>query len=404
VLAPALFGAASLACDDAAPKRPPASASSSATAATAAPEPSSSAPKNPKSERADRTHRAGRCGECHEKMYDEWEDSAHAKADDSPVFVAMRKEAGGAGCDRCHAPLTLLNEPAAFANREAVTCEVCHRIENVEISPPVPRMSLLRAHEVKFGPRCDPSEPYFHRARCSPLFEKPELCGACHLFHQPAAGGGALLPIHTEYEDYQKSSFAKRGKSCQGCHMPGTRAEVATAEPERDDVPDHGFLGAAGNLRGTALDARAAVSRKPDGVEVALELKNSRAGHAVPAGSPGRQLVVVAVARDEAEKEVARGEVTFERSLVDADGRMAPFYAAARVGSDTRIPSGETRRERVMLRGEAITEVAITVAFRALAPALSERLRLPPSELAVISATSVTLGRGQQRRTVALKP
>src|SRR5687768_5885391 len=68
---------------------------------------SPSAEKPLKSDRSDRTHRAGRCGECHEKMYDEWTDSAHAHADESAVFAAMRKQATEPSCERCHAPLVL---------------------------------------------------------------------------------------------------------------------------------------------------------------------------------------------------------------------------------------------------------------------------------------------------------
>ena len=38
-------------------------------------------------------HGAGRCGECHEKMYDEWETSAHAKAATSPLYKAAVADA-----------------------------------------------------------------------------------------------------------------------------------------------------------------------------------------------------------------------------------------------------------------------------------------------------------------------
>ena len=334
-------------------------------------------------------------------MYDEWETSAHAKADDSPVYVAMKKDGAAAGCDRCHAPLTLLNEPAAFAARESVSCEVCHRIESVEPTPPVPRMTLLAAHEVKFGPRCDPSEPYFHRARCSPIFEQSTVCGACHLLYHPAPDGGPPLPVHTEYADHETSPPAIRKKSCQSCHMPGTRAEVATAEREREDVPNHSFLGDAGKLRGTALDARAVATRKPDGVEVALVLKNARAGHSIPAGAPGRELVIEVVGRDAGGNDIARSEAAFGRQLVDAQGHAAPFYAAARVGSDTRIAAGETRRQTVALKDKSISELVVRVAFRSLGAALAERLKVKAPELDVVSETRIAVGQGT--RSVELK-
>jgi hypothetical protein len=365
---------------------------------------SASAEKPLKSDRSDRTHRAGRCGECHEKMYDEWTESAHAHADDSPVFAAMRKQASEPSCERCHAPLVLLKEPPAFAAREAVSCEVCHRIQSVEVAEPLSRMELLSAHETKLGPRCDPTKPYFHRASCSPLFQKPELCAACHqLFHAPV-GGGALLPVHTEYADFLKTQYAATGKSCQDCHMPGVRAELAIGERERDGVPDHGFLGDSGKLRGSALRAVASASWRAGWTEVALSVTNARAGHAIPAGSPGRELLIRVSAHDQNGVELERQERVFGRRLVDADGRAAPFYLASRVGSDTRLMPHKTRRDVLTFDEEGVRELRLTLAFRALEPELSRRLGVPESEPSPIAESSITFGSAKQgSRTVVLK-
>jgi hypothetical protein len=256
---------------------------------------------------------------------------------------------------------------------------------------------------VKFGPRCDPREPYFHRARCNPLFQKAELCAACHQLYQPVSGG-QLLPVHTEYADFSKSSYAKRGKSCQSCHMPGVRAEIATGEPERSGVPDHSFLGDGGKLRGSALSIALTVTWNASGAKLAFHLKNARAGHAIPAGSPGRQLVLEVVARDPAGAELTRSERVFERSLVDAEGRAAPFYAAVRVGLDTRVLPGETRRELVSLERPGIHELRVAVGFRALAPQLCRTLGLPDSELLPIAQSSIALGaRKTGSKAVVLK-
>ena len=337
-------------------------------------------------------------------MYDEWTDSAHAHADDSPAFVAMRKQASEPSCERCHAPLVLLKEPPAFAAREAVSCEICHRIESVTVAEPMSRMELLLAHETKLGPRCDPSKPYFHRASCSPLFKKPELCAACHQLFQPPVGGGAFLPVHTEYSDFQKTQYAAKGKTCQSCHMPGVRAELAVGERERDGVPDHGFLGDSGKLRGSALNAVASASWKPARAELTLSVTNARAGHAIPAGSPGRELLLRVSAHDQSGQELERKELAFGRSLVDAEGRPAPFYLASRVGSDTRLMPRETRREVFGFDREGVRELRITLAFRPLAPELSRRLGLPDSEPLTIAESSIAFGSAKQgSRSVVLK-
>lgn len=337
-------------------------------------------------------------------MYDEWNTSAHARADDSSAFAAMRKQASDPSCERCHAPLVLLNEPPAFAAREAVSCEICHRIEGVTVAQPMSHMALLLAHETKLGPRCDPSKPYFHRASCSPLFKKPELCAACHQLFQPPVGGGALLPVHTEYSDFQKTQYASKGKSCQSCHMPGARAELAIGERERDDVPNHSFLGESGKLRGSALSAMASVSWKAARTEVALTVTNARAGHAIPAGSPGRELLIRVSAHDQNGQELERQERAFGRRLLDADGRAAPFYLASRVGSDTRLLPRETRREVLTFTREGVRELRLTLAFRALEPELSQRLGLPEAELSLIAESSLAFGSARQgSRSVVLK-
>lgn len=337
-------------------------------------------------------------------MYDEWSGSAHARADDSPVFAAMRKQASEPSCERCHAPLVLLKEPAAFAAREAVSCEVCHRIENVTVAEPMSRMDLLFAHETKLGPRCDPSKPYFHRARCSPLFKKAELCAACHQLLQPPIGGGALLPVHTEYADFQKTQYAAQGKSCQSCHMPGARAELAIGEREREGVPDHTFLGDAGKLRGSALRATASASWTAARTELTLSVTNARAGHGIPAGSPGRELLIRVSAHDQSGQELERKELTLGRALLDAEGRAAPFYLASRVGSDTRLMPRETRRKVFTFEREGVRELRMVLAFRALAPELSKALGLPESEPSTIVERSLELGAEKRgSRSVVLK-
>jgi hypothetical protein len=338
-------------------------------------------------------------------MYDEWADSAHAHADDSATYMAMRKQASEPSCERCHAPLVLLKEPPAFAALEGVSCEICHRIESVTVAEPMARMELLLAHETKLGPRCDPSKPYFHRASCSALFKKPELCAACHQLYQPPMdGGGALLPVHTEYSDFLKSPYAAKGKSCQSCHMPGVRAELAIGERERDGVPNHSFLGDSGKLRGSALSATASVSWKGARAELTLSVTNARAGHAIPAGSPGRELLLRVSAHDESGQELERKELALGRSLVDAEGHAAPFYAASRVGSDTRLMPRETRRVVFSFEREGVRELRTTLAFRSLAPKLSKRLGLPESEPSTIVEGSLPFGSAKRgTRSIVLK-
>jgi hypothetical protein len=111
--------------------------------------------------------------------------------------------------------------------------------------------------------------------------------------------------------------------------------------------------------------------------------------------------VIEVVGRDAGGNDIARSEAAFGRQLVDAQGHAAPFYAAARVGSDTRIAAGETRRQTVALKDKSISELVVRVAFRSLGAALAERLKVKAPELDVVSETRIAVGQGT--RSVELK-
>jgi hypothetical protein len=362
---------------------------------------SAETPADLKKRKADQTHRAARCGECHEKMYDEWQESGHARGLKSEAYAATLRVATATGCARCHSPLSELGVRPQTAEAEAVTCEVCHRMERIEVSPTAASFTLLKTHEIKFGPRCDLEDPYFHRARCNPVFTRSEMCAACHLLYQETKEGTSL-PVHTEYADWKKSSYAAKGKQCQNCHMPAVKASLATGEPERQGVPDHGFLGHARKLEDTALTATARVVWERERVTASVSVTNARAGHAIPAGSPGREVVLRATTVDADGRELGRVERTFGRMLEDASGRAAPFFDAARVRTDTRLQAGETRREELSLEASPARELKLTIVVRALAPELAARVNAKVDERELASATLAAPAGGTARKTLVL--
>lgn len=327
--------------------------------------------------RGARAHRAARCGECHEKMYREWRESPHAQTSDSELYRALRKTSD-ASCDRCHEPLRTLGTSAELARSEGVSCDVCHRIDRVTVRPGHADAPLHAAGNTKFGPRCDARSPYFHKTQCSPLFAESELCAACHLLSVPDANG-ELLPVHSEYSDWLKGPYPARGKTCQSCHMlPGVTAELATGEPERDDVPDHGFWGRLGELRGTALRAHAQASWNRDAVVVKVNVENVGAGHFMPAGAPGRQIVLRATFLGASGDEIAVQERVFQRRLEDPEGNVGSLTTAARVKNDTRIGPLATRREVFELKAPDASAVRLVLARRS-DPELAARLKVEVS-------------------------
>ena len=108
---------------------------------------------------------------------------------------------------------------------------------------------------VKYGPRCDLKDHYFHRMGCSPEHREAALCGACHWWEPKG------IPVFTEYADWKAGPEAAKGTQCQDCHMPKERAAIAVGSPVRTGVPHHGLLGLAQDLARARARARASPSR-----------------------------------------------------------------------------------------------------------------------------------------------
>ncbi len=314
-------------------------------------------------------HGAGRCGECHEKMYDEWERSAHARSASSPLYKAAAAVAKDPACERCHTPL-LADAPKDPVASEGVTCDVCHALRDPKPATTGAGFHLAIDDMVKYGPRCDLKDHDFHRMGCSPEHKEAELCGSCHWW-EPAG-----LPVYTEYKDWLDGPAARAGEPCQSCHMPKTRAALAVGEKVRNGVPDHGLLGAVGDLRKTALALEIAVSDAPGGLSVTITLANDGAGHHVPAGSPERRIVITTRLLDDTGKVLAKRTKALGRYLGDAAGNEVPFFEATRVLADTRIPPNgkQTWTESfpsLATAGTVEIEVEHLAASAAMAKALS---------------------------------
>jgi hypothetical protein len=389
--------------DSAASVRHPAPAASSATSTTAAA--ASDAPSGGEVEKSGETratslpHRAARCGECHEKMYREWRESPHAHTGDSALYQALRK-ANDASCERCHEPLRALGGSVEFARSEGVTCDVCHRVDRVTVYPGHAEAPLEGAHRTKYGPRCDPKRPYFHKAECRPIYEKSEFCAACHLLALPDAAG-QLVAIHSEYKDWLAGPYPGEGKTCQSCHMlPGVEAELAVGESLRDGVPDHGFWGRDANLRGTALTAHAQASWKGDTVVIEVKVTNARAGHFIPAGAPGQQVVLRVTPLSATGEEMSREERIFERRGLAAQGAAASLFTSSTTLVDTRIGALQTRHERFELNVPEASQARIAL-LRRTDPELSRRFGIDGSSEQPISSVALPLSSSDGARRVS---
>lgn len=247
-----------------------------------------------------------------------------------------------AGCADCHAPgidgalggRSLL-EATGRAFSEGIHCDVCHKIEAVDLSgePGVAgALRILRPSEpsdmlgfdwapLTFGPYPDVPNP---RMGAVPRdhFREPELCAGCHESLQEALlPGEALdpdrwpvgLPVHSTYSEWQAGPYAPTSP-CQSCHMPpetryGNAADLGADAPLIDvatgwfrppgSVRRHLWDGPRGTgplLRlAAAVDIEAAVV--DDELTATVTTTNVGAGHAIPTGEPMRSMVLVVEAR-----------------------------------------------------------------------------------------------------------
>ncbi len=191
---------------------------------------------------------ANECKSCHPKHYKEWSVSQHAYAQLSPVYMAMQKtvnsltsSTNGDFCIRCHTAVgMILGESPFMANldrhptsREGITCIVCHRMTSefgkvsgrialeegsiqAPVKGPLGNKNLKQAlddhpfsqEEGEAGRKVHLKVGHF------PRISDSGFCGTCHdvnLFNG--------FRLEEAFAEYKNSPAAKKGISCQDCHM-----------------------------------------------------------------------------------------------------------------------------------------------------------------------------------------
>lgn len=229
---------------------------------------------------------ANTCATCHPKHYEEWSVSQHAYAQLSPIYMAMQttinmktSATNGDFCIRCHNPVGMnIGESLYISNlkrnptsREGITCVACHRVnknygkisgrfalEEGDVYSPVygPKgggelsrvLNKPEKYRVSQSPD-DPGRSIHTEARQFFALTKPGFCGTCHdvtLFNG--------FRLEEAFAEYKQSPAAKRGETCQDCHMGRIQgvasgydygpAAVVGDEPTRNrKLTDHYFAG-----------------------------------------------------------------------------------------------------------------------------------------------------------------
>jgi len=228
---------------------------------------------------------ASTCKACHPKHYQEWSISQHAYSQLSPVYHTFQaalnrltNNTNGDFCIRCHTPVGMnIGEPLFMDNlkrhptsQEGITCITCHRVDSRlgkisgrlpiiqgDITQPVYGPSgnknlalALNNSDLKITTDANERGQKIHnKAEKFSFLSASGFCGTCH--DVTLVNG---FRLEEAFSEYKSSPAAKRGESCQDCHMgktPGVASgyEVGPAAivkgfktPDRK-LTDHRFVG-----------------------------------------------------------------------------------------------------------------------------------------------------------------
>jgi Cytochrome c554 and c-prime len=336
------------------------------------------------------------CGLCHSSIHASWQSSLHSRSATDALylkvkeqFVVERGEPSVRLCAACHAPVALMTGEVGLYNRESVSsqqgvsCGFCHTVEKVhgdsgawEVNP-----ARVRAY-VGSGMFSSSISKWLVYAKPNPHREdmlRPALltgqvCQSCHSFKINN------VAVQSTWEEFQASSFAKRGGSCQSCHF--TESGLETREPgevavgrARDHVYAHTLRGGstieAPNPQQNLEMLRRALRLEVKRVDAKLDVivRNTGAAHTVPTGVADlRELWLEVIAKD------AKGAVVFSSGVADAAGELHKdsrifhqvlgdergnpivrhdIWRAKKILKDTRIPTDGFKLESFALPSSA---------------------------------------------------
>lgn len=308
--------------------------------------------------------RASDCGRCHVQHYEEWRRSTHANAyNDLQLQSELAKPGQPAWlCLNCHIPVEnqrtevvdalvggALSRPLARPSPsfdpalrdEGVTCAVCHLRRD------------QRGRTYVLGSRGDTRPPHPVRV------DREALARRCDDCHDQTYRLTETLVCHFQTGTELRAGPYAGQRRCVDCHMPASERPLVSLEgaPVRT-AHGHAFIGGGVPKTMALVDEQEALGYRPaldvdfevlpgaapggDTVEVALRLRNARAGHRVPTGDPERHVVV------EAELVDAEGRV-LGRSWVRI-GQLWRWEPVAVQVFDNRLRPGEERALQLSLR------------------------------------------------------
>lgn len=232
------------------------------------------------------------CKSCHLDITEQWDRSAHAKADRSKnllfgrmYFYSLKQTRGATlvACGPCHETVPFVNQDFNVlrdVTREGVACAYCHAISGPGDTGTPPYVLDLASY---YGTIRMPVPTNSHKSAHSQYIRTSDYCGRCHSYKNQH---GVL--ISDTFGEWKRSRYAKQGVTCQSCHMPGQPGRNSYLGPVRPRVADHSFDHVAldqARPNAAALSLRAQRNRSGDSLRVFALASNKGWGHSLPTGN-----------------------------------------------------------------------------------------------------------------------
>ncbi len=198
------------------------------------------------------------CKSCHAALWDEWSKSHHAIAYTNPEVRKLSNDFRQKECQDCHLPRPLFETglakpplPRQSRPDEGVDCLACHMR---------PDGRILGLH----------ARP---KAGCKPLAQprlgSVDLCKTCHNQHKTT-------------DQWAASPFAKKGVSCNDCHMPKIEGKPGRRSHWVKGAHDLATLRSAARLGVRVSESK-----------ILVEVENKGAGHNLPTEERHRAVDVI---------------------------------------------------------------------------------------------------------------
>jgi len=361
--------------------------------------------------KAERYWTVSECRRCHDKLFQQYNGSMHARSFENPVFQALYfrdvvpRALNDAGindeartCIACHAPVASIKKKMLITERtdvpeemSGVTCDFCHTIKSYSGKSPGNANYVSVPGQQKLGPYIYKSN-WHHQY--SELQTKSIFCAICH---QRTNRKG--LEIISTFKEWKESAYADMGIQCQDCHMnvngfltacmpeyeSGKAADMLAGitpviTQQREKLYTHRFPGAHSKSQvAGALKVGIEVGEEviPGGTAtVRVSIDNSKSGHKMPTGSAELRLlwvelkavyggvaIPVALADEADDKDIRKynnkvmgndipeGSRIYRAILLDENGGQTfNSYDAVKVLYDNRLNASEVREERYRIK------------------------------------------------------